>query len=155
MSRRAELDKMIELWGGDLGWEYDGDIYIAQRLMFHYALLINSNEYGHEQRYCYKDLRLIELAAKEQRKTGKLRYWHKDHTKNESVVKNYLFPAGAFHDDTNQAIGKVNWSTEHTNEAHITCPKCDITSHNSGDVENEYCATCGYHADLTKDQKND
>jgi hypothetical protein len=147
-AKRAELDQMISVWGGDLGWIYEGDIYVAQRLMFHYALLINPTEFGHEQRYCYKDLRLIELAAKEQRSTGKLRYWHKDHTKNQSVIGNYLFPAGAFHEDTDQALSKVNWSTSNAGTAHITCPKCDRSSFSTDDIKHVFCIACGYHSDI-------
>jgi ribosomal protein L37AE/L43A len=31
----------------------------------------------------------------------------------------------------------------------ITCPECDKTSHNKGDIKNEYCGSCKmYHADM-------
>ena len=155
MSRRAELDEMLKHWEADLGWEYDGNIYVAKKLMFHYALFINPDEHSNEQRYCYKDLKLIELAHSEQRQFGHgLRYWHKDHTKNESVIGNYLFPAGAFHEDTSQAYTKVNWSTVHAGLAHITCPKCDRSSFSTGDIQNVFCTDCGYHADILKEQKS-
>jgi hypothetical protein len=30
----------------------------------------------------------------------------------------------------------------------ITCPRCRETSHNPRDVEEKFCARCGYHADF-------
>lgn len=103
-----ELEQMMQCWGATDGWIIDGEMYIAQKLMFHWALLINSTEYGHEQRYCYKDLALIKTAMKEFIDTGKLRYWHKDHTKNISVVGSLTYAAGA-HQIPEYAIGSVDW----------------------------------------------
>lgn len=34
--------------------------------------------------------------------------------------------------------------------AKITCPVCGRTSYNRGDVEHEFCATCGYHRELRR-----
>lgn len=152
-----ELSRAIKLFNGVFGWIYDDNIYVVQKLMFHYALLINPDPSGcgYDQRYCYKDIALIELAAKEQRRNGQLRYWHKDHTKNLSVYNDFLFPQGVYQGDPEQAIGKVNWSTEHLGLPHITCPSCDKTSFSAGDIDNKYCKYCGYHSEILREQLNE
>lgn len=158
MSDQAlELQRIKELFAGETAWVHNDDIYVVQKLMFHYALLINPDPSGcgYEQRYCYKDLDLIKLAGSELIRNGKLRYWHKDHTKNLSAHNNLLFPQGVHYEDPSQAIAKVNWSTEHLRLPHITCPSCDKTSFSEGDIDNEYCKYCGYHSEILREQLND
>lgn len=103
------LNDSMKLWFAEKGWQIDDDIYISHKLMFHYALLVNPNGQGYEQRYCYKNLTLLTKAMEEFKDTGKLKYWHKDHSKNISVKGNLLFPEGAWQDDPKQAIGEVDW----------------------------------------------
>ena len=106
----SKLEEMKKLCHALDGWEIDGSIWLVTPLMFHVSLVIDVNELSYyEQRFCYKDLALAQKAVKEYMETGKLRYWHKDHTKNLSVKNGYLFPPGAFQDDIKQAIGIVDW----------------------------------------------
>lgn len=102
------LEETMEHWLAEKGWEIDGDTYISHKLMFHYALLINPNGAGYEQRYCYKDLGLLTQAIEEFKATGKLRHWHKDHSKNISVMGSHLYPPGVQHLPEN-SIGEVDW----------------------------------------------
>jgi len=103
-----ELEQAMEWWNAEKGWEVNDDIYISHKLMFHYALLVNPHGGGYEQRYCYKDLFLLNVAMEEFKATGKLRHWHKDHSKNISVKGSHLYPPGMLQEPEN-AIGEVDW----------------------------------------------
>lgn len=105
-----ELEDVMEQWLAEEGWEIDDNIYVSHKLMFHYALLINPSltGCGYEQRYCYKNLALLTRAMEEFKETGKLRYWHKDHSKNISVVGNQMYPPGSHH-IPKYSIGEVDW----------------------------------------------
>ena len=103
-----ELESVMEHWLAEKGWEFDGDIYVSHKLMFHYALLVNPNGQGYEQRYCYKNLALMTKAMLELPETGKLRYWHKDHSADVSVKGKYLYPAGMLQ-EPEYSIGEVDW----------------------------------------------
>ena len=76
--------------------------------MFHYALLVNPHGGGYEQRYCYKNLPLLVKAIEEFKTTGKLRYWHKDHSNNISVIGCHKYEAGVLQEPVN-SIGIVDW----------------------------------------------
>jgi hypothetical protein len=106
-----DLDDVMEMWLAEKGWEIDGDTYVSHKLMFHYALLVNAHQTGYEQRYCYKNLALLTKAMEELKETGKLRYWHKDHSKNISVVGKHKYEAGA-HQIPEYSIGEVDWSVD-------------------------------------------
>lgn len=103
-----ELDDAVELWCAKQGWEIGGDVYISHKLMFHYALLVNPNREGYEHRYCYKTFPLLVKAMEEFKETGKLRYWHKDHSNNISVKGKYLYPSGMLQ-EPKHAIGEIDW----------------------------------------------
>ena len=76
--------------------------------MFHYALLVNPNHHSYDHRYCYKDLALMTKAMDEFKETGRLRYWHKDHTNNISVIGNQLYRQGVLQ-IPEYSIGEVDW----------------------------------------------
>ncbi len=103
-----ELDEAMKIWDGHQGWQINDDIYVAHKLMFHFALLVNPNGNGYEQRYCYKNLDLMAKAMSEFLATGKLRYWHKDHSANVSVKGKYLYPSGMLQ-EPKYSIGEVDW----------------------------------------------
>jgi hypothetical protein len=103
-----ELEDTMEMWLAEKGWQIGDDTYISHKLMFHYALLINANGNGYEQRYCYKNLPLLVKAVEEFKETGKLRYWHKDHSNNKSVNGKYLYEAGML-TEPKYSIGEVDW----------------------------------------------
>ena len=103
-----ELNEAMEHWLAEKGWAVNDDVYISHKLMFHYALLVNPNQGGYEQRYCFKNLELLVRAMEEFKTTGKLRYWHKDHSKNISVVDNQMYAAGDQQVPEN-SIGEVDW----------------------------------------------
>ena len=105
-----KLSEMEKHWIALDGWKVDGSIWLVTQLMFHVSLIIDVNAYSYEQRFCFKDLALAQKAVEEYISTGKLRYWHKDHTKNISVKNGYLFPPGADQDEIDQAIGIVDWA---------------------------------------------
>ena len=106
----SDLATLMEHWNAEKSWVVGEDLFFSHRLMFHYALLVNPSDAGYEYRYCYKNLALIEFAMEEYERTGKLRYWHKDHSANLSVVGNLLFPQGANYKDADQAVGSVDWT---------------------------------------------
>lgn len=106
-----DLEDIMELWLAEKGWEIEEDTFISHKLMFHYALLINASGQGYEQRYCYKNLSLLTKAMEEFKETGKLRHWHKDHSKDISVKGKYLYPAGMLQ-KPEYSIGEVDWVVE-------------------------------------------
>jgi hypothetical protein len=101
-------EQLADLWLAEKHWTIDDNLYISHRLMFHYALLINPNREGYEHRYCYKNLALLTKAIEEFKETGKLRYWHKDHSNNISVNGKYLYESGML-TEPKYAIGEVDW----------------------------------------------
>ncbi len=107
------LEDVMEEWLAEKGWVIDDNIYVSHKLMFHYALLVNPSltGFGYEQRYCYKNLALLEKAIEEFKETGKLRYWHKDHTKGISVKGKHLYPDGMLQ-EPEYAIGEVDWDID-------------------------------------------
>jgi hypothetical protein len=106
-----ELEEAMELWLAEKGWDFDGNVFISHKLIFHYALLVNPNEQGYEHRYCYKNLPLLIKAMEEYGETRELRHWHKDHSNNISVAGNKLYEAGMLQ-EPEYAIGEVDWMVE-------------------------------------------
>lgn len=89
-----------------------GTDFIVMPLLYHYALLVEPNLTGYEQRYCYANLSLISKALREYDDDGVLKYWHKDHTKGLSVsCGNLLFEPGVLH-QKGLEVGEVSWSVE-------------------------------------------
>ena len=105
---REHIKDLMEMWLSEISWVIGDDIYMSHKLMFHYALLVNPNAHGYEQRYCYKNLALMEKAMSEFKETGKLRYWHKDHSSNVSVVGNKLYKEGVLQ-IPEYSFGEVDW----------------------------------------------
>lgn len=106
-----DLESTMEQWLAQKGWEIGDNIFISHKLMFHYALLVNPHGAGYEQRYCYKNLDLLTKAMDELKETGRLRYWHKDHSKGISVKGKYLYPQGMLQ-EPEYSIGEVDWVVE-------------------------------------------
>lgn len=144
MNTEQEIEAIKKLWGCPVVWQIGDDLYASHPLMFHWALLVNPDPQGlgYEDRFCYKTPDLIKLAISELRVTGRLRYWHKHHTKGHSLNGNLLFPEGACQDYPEQAIGKVDWHSERLGIAHRTCPDCGMTTHHPLDIQFEFCANC-------------
>lgn len=105
---RSEIKDLMEMWNAEISWIIGDDIYFSHKLIFHYALLVNPNAHGYEQRYCYKNLPLLVKAVEELKETGKLRYWHKDHTNGISVNGNKLYEQGMLQ-EPKFSIGEVDW----------------------------------------------
>jgi hypothetical protein len=103
-----ENENLKVMWFAEKAWEIGDDLYLSHKLMFHYALLVNPTDLGYEHRYCYKNLALLVKAMEEFKETGKLRYWHKDHSNNISVVDKYLYEQGVWQKPEN-SIGEVDW----------------------------------------------
>ena len=103
-----ELEELKKNWMAEKHWLIGDDIYLCHKLRFHYALLVNPNAHGYEHRYCYKNLGLMTKAMEEFKETGKLRYWHKDHSNGISVNGKYLYPQGAWQ-IPEHSIGEVDW----------------------------------------------
>lgn len=103
-----DLESIMKLWLAEKGWEIGDDIFVSHKLMFHYALLVNPSGHGYEQRYCYKNLALMNQAMDELKETGRLKYWHKDHSKGISVKGKYLYPSGMLQ-EPEYSIGEVDW----------------------------------------------
>ncbi|MBO9492107.1 hypothetical protein J7384_17225 [Endozoicomonas sp. G2_1] len=94
------------------GWEIDGVIYLAHKLMFHWALLIDPDPFGYSDRYCFASLELIEKAIEEFKRDGVLRYWHKYHTKNHIVRGNLVFNQADFPYKPEDALYSVDFEID-------------------------------------------
>ncbi len=102
---------LAKQWLAEKYWVIDDILYMSNKLMFHYSLLIDVSEHTYEQRYCYKDLALLTKAVEEFKTTGQLRYWHKDHTKGISVKGKYLYTQGMLQ-EPEYSMGEVDWVVE-------------------------------------------
>lgn len=102
------FEHVKRLWNSDKGWIVGDDIFVAHKLMFHWALLVNPNEHGYEHRYCYQTLNVMEKAMTIYIATGELKLWKKDHTNNISVKGKYLYESGMLQ-EPEYAIGEVDW----------------------------------------------
>lgn len=88
-------------------------VFIVLRMLYDYALLVNPTLTGYEERFCYRDLKLIDKALREYKERAELRYWHKNHSKELTVAcGNLLFKSGA-KQCAGEECGTVDWIVEH------------------------------------------
>jgi len=113
-----ELKRIIyiaELWLIDYVWIFNSDhVFYAQKLMFHWSLLFNTQEHGHDERWCYKGLEII-CDAMNSFKVGDEypKYWHKWHNKNICVLEDKGYLGWADPDPTRrteQPVMVLDWS---------------------------------------------
>lgn len=99
------------IWDAIFAMKYRGDVYAVMPLIFHVAVLVNPNQEGYEHRYCFKDAQTAILALLAMEVHGKLRLWHKDHTRNLSVLGNKLYKSG-YREIPENVVGIVDWTIE-------------------------------------------
>lgn len=93
-------------------WHYvteKGMFFTIVPLMYHVSVYVEPNDdMGYDDRYCFSNATIAEIAIKEFELTGTMRHWQKHHNTNISVVGSYAYAAGAIH-VPDQAMHKVDW----------------------------------------------
>jgi hypothetical protein len=109
---------IVEATGAIIVKEVGDDIFAIIPLAFHCAIYVNPHlSGGCEERYCYYNVDLCIIAIEEFSKTGEMKFWHKHHTKNISVVGNAAYQSGA-HQIVGNELYFVEWNCTELKKNH-------------------------------------